>query len=58
MAEFTKYNASDDNEHRVPNKLLINNSEIKGVQNVVNALNNHFVNICNIINKTSVNQNI
>ena len=46
---------SDDNEHRVPNKLLINNSEIEGAQNVVNALNNHFVNICYINNKTSVN---
>ena len=45
---------SDDNEHRVPNKFLINNSEIEGAQNI-NVLNNHFVNICNIINKTSVN---
>ena len=35
--------------------MLINNSEIEGAQNVVNALNNHFVNICNIINETSVN---
>ena len=46
---------SDDNEHTVPNKLLIDNSEIEGAQNVVNALNNHFVNIYNIINKASVN---
>ena len=35
--------------------MLINNSEVEGAQNVLNALNNHFVNICNIINKTSVN---
>ena len=47
--------ASDANEHRVLNKLLINKSEVEGAQNVVNALNNHFVNICYIINMTSVN---
>ncbi len=42
---------NDDEEIVLPSKLLVNNLVVDGKSNILNALNEHFTNIANIVDK-------